>query len=113
MQERFVVFKLLRHSNLGGVLPESGVPSSYILISLVEFTATRVIKHQGPVDKTKKMRNRYGAFKNSVKNAKLKTVIHSDLQSATCMYKKFTITSSTYVLHGYDYCSIYRYYVIS
>ena len=34
-----------RYSNLGGVLPESGVPSSNILISLVKFTLAREIKH--------------------------------------------------------------------
>ena len=54
--------------------------------------------------------------KNCVKNSKLKTVFHNwaDSQSATCMYKKYTITSSTYLLHGYAYCSnIYRYHVIS
>ena len=38
MQTHFVVFKLLGYSNLYWVLPESGVPWSDILISLVVFT---------------------------------------------------------------------------
>ena len=38
MRARFVAFKFMRYSNLGGVLPESGVPKSNILISRAVLT---------------------------------------------------------------------------
>ena len=38
MQMRFVAFKLYRYSNISSVLPESRVPYSDILISLLVFT---------------------------------------------------------------------------
>ena len=51
MQAEFVVFKLMHYSNLGGILPESGVSENDISTSLVVFYITECPLRAGNTQK--------------------------------------------------------------